>query len=68
MSCEARQYSDQMHCKRCDLTWDMNDYDPPECLTPKEIGQRTIATLYRELEHEPRNLPPFTPTRCTGYR
>lgn len=29
--CEARQYSDQMHCGRCGLQWDMNDDDPPEC-------------------------------------
>jgi hypothetical protein len=29
--CEARQYSDQMLCKRCDLGWDMNDPHPPSC-------------------------------------
>lgn len=29
--CEARQYSDQMHCGHCGLQWDMNDLDPPEC-------------------------------------
>lgn len=25
------QYSDQMHCKDCDQTWDMNDPFPPPC-------------------------------------
>jgi hypothetical protein len=29
--CAARQYSDQMHCQVCRLTWDMNDPDPPAC-------------------------------------
>jgi hypothetical protein len=29
--CEARQYSDRMHCCRCGLTWDVNDFDPPLC-------------------------------------
>jgi hypothetical protein len=34
--CTARQYSDQMHCVECGLTWDTNDMDPPACL-----GRRT---------------------------
>ena len=29
--CQARQYSDQMMCGACGLTWDMNDPDPPIC-------------------------------------
>lgn len=29
--CQAQQYSDQMQCGRCGLTWDMNDPDPPKC-------------------------------------
>lgn len=29
--CEARQHSDQMLCKRCDIGWDMNDPHPPTC-------------------------------------
>ena len=29
--CEARQYSDQMQCSRCGLTYDVNDPDPPDC-------------------------------------
>lgn len=31
VGCEARQYSDQMVCARCDLAWDVNDMDPPPC-------------------------------------
>lgn len=29
--CEAVQYSDQMHCARCGIQYDVNDQDPPEC-------------------------------------
>jgi len=32
MSCQARQYSDQMHCAKCGLTWDVNDPDAPACV------------------------------------
>lgn len=31
MKCEARQYSDQMRCDRCQAVWDINDPYPP-CL------------------------------------
>lgn len=31
MTCQARQYSDQMCCGRCGLSWDVNDTDPPKC-------------------------------------
>ena len=36
--CAAKQYSDQMVCKKCGLTWDMNDYDPPKCKPDKKMG------------------------------
>ena len=39
MACKAYQVSDQKRCERCDLTWDMNDVDPPACLTLREVGQ-----------------------------
>lgn len=29
--CAAKQYSDQMACKRCDIAWDVNDPHPPTC-------------------------------------
>lgn len=37
--CEARQVSDQMHCERCGLTWDVNDRDEPGC------NERVIARI-----------------------
>ena len=30
-NCHARQYSDQMQCGKCGLTWDVNDPEPPKC-------------------------------------
>ena len=44
MTCEARQYSDQMICGRCCLAWDVNDIDPPECRT-KEWYEKQRAKL-----------------------
>ena len=26
-----RQYSDQMTCRKCGKTWDVDDPEPPEC-------------------------------------
>lgn len=37
MTCKAIQYSDQMVCKPCQLAWDVNDPEPPRCLT---VGDR----------------------------
>lgn len=31
MTCQARQYSDQMQCGACGLQWDINDPEPPAC-------------------------------------
>ncbi len=35
MTCDALRYSDEMHCYTCDLRWDVNDPEPPECNRPK---------------------------------
>ncbi len=37
MTCKAKQYSDQMVCEVCDLTWDMNDPKPPVCGKEPEL-------------------------------
>ena len=50
-SCEARQVSDQMRCERCDLLWDINDIDPPECLTGQELFERVKTKLHEVNEH-----------------
>jgi hypothetical protein len=48
-TCQARQYSDQMICGRCALEWDINDPDPPACLTRIEYGSKIIKELRHEL-------------------
>ncbi len=36
--CQAKIYGgDQMHCQRCDLTWDINDPYPPLCKSLEEL-------------------------------
>ena len=45
--CEAYQVSDQMRCERCNLLWDINDEDKPDCLTGHELFQRAKETLHR---------------------
>lgn len=32
-NCKASQHSDQMICSACGLVWDINDPEPPECIT-----------------------------------
>lgn len=57
MTCEARQYSDQMQCGRCGLAWDVNDPEPPRCRTAadqrteanKRHGHRVIQALIEKL-------------------
>lgn len=42
MNCKVIQHSDQMVCKSCGLTWDINDPSPPSC------GLRSTAVeLYK---------------------
>ena len=43
--CKARRYSDQMICGRCGLTWDVNDPEPPKCLSREEFGQKKCSEL-----------------------
>lgn len=45
--CEALQYSDSVHCKRCNLTWDINNPEPPNCMTGKELFDRQRKELKR---------------------
>lgn len=50
MICKARQHSDQMICGRCRLTWDVNDLDPPKCLTAKNYANLQIKEIKKILE------------------
>lgn len=39
--CDAKQFSDQMLCMRCDQAWDVNDPCPPAC---KAVCHKPKAT------------------------
>lgn len=66
MTCQARQYSDEMHCPRCRLRWDTNDPEPPVCgMTVAtrsadeslERSNRYIRTLRKSPPLAPERLP-----------
>lgn len=50
--CEAIQQSDQKCCPRCQLVWDMNDPEPPECLTDEQINQQVAREAVRSIRRE----------------
>lgn len=53
MEHKARQYGDQMQCHVCGKAWDVNDPEPPECITESEQrkarGREQAAKLRRQL-------------------
>lgn len=49
MLCAARQYSDQMYCGECGLTWDMNDPEPPECNPTRRRAERARDMAMAEI-------------------
>lgn len=51
VACKARQVSDQMYCQ-CGRCWDVNDPDPPECLsqtTPPPLTGNGCLKQLREM-------------------
>ncbi|AII30167.1 hypothetical protein [Pseudoalteromonas phage B8b] len=60
-ACNARQYSDIMRCESCNLTWDVNDPEPPKCLTGREKFLRL-----RDKLHEQTNESGSSCTTCSG--
>jgi len=62
--CKARQYSDQMHCAECGLSWDVNDPDEPACRPeaiepkrekpPSDMGER-LRTLASKIKYGTRH-------------
>ena len=38
MSCQAQQMSDSMVCSVCEISWDVNDPDPPTCLANELVS------------------------------
>ena len=53
--CGARRYNDQWLCDACALQWDVNDPNPPACLTTHD---RHVAAM-RELFADEPPAPPI---------
>lgn len=55
MGHKTRQYSDQLHCHVCGKQWDVNDPEPPECITENERKKarslQQVEKLRRQLRH-----------------
>jgi len=47
-NCRARQFSDSMSCVRCELSWDMNDPQPPKCKYPPHNKIKSPAPITLE--------------------
>jgi hypothetical protein len=65
LPCDARQFSDQMICETCDLTWDTNDSNPPSCKRPADHGELAGTCDCAALMAG--NGPPHAPS-CPSYR
>lgn len=51
-NCKARQYSDQMLCDACGLAWDVNDPEPPRCLSEKQQRAKRSAKWIARLREK----------------
>lgn len=59
--CQAKQYSDQMYCSVCQLTWDTNDSEPPNCLLPPKIKNNPRYVI------EPKPSKPLNEIALIGF-
>lgn len=47
--CQARQYGDEMQCGRCKFLWDMDNKNPPRCLTAAEFRNDPLKPIINEM-------------------
>lgn len=59
--CEAKQYSDQMICGACGLSWDVNDQEPPDCKKTGGKGRSSGAPPDTQPPQRSRGLPAELP-------
>jgi len=51
MICEAQQTrTGDMQCSRCGYYWDMDDKDPPECLTDAQLDLAKLAEIKKGMD------------------
>ena len=49
---KVRQYSDQLYCYHCGCTWDVNDIEPPKCVSGHDSFLKMREELKRVNEYE----------------
>lgn len=54
MNCHKRRQGDQIVCRRCGHQWDVQDKDPPKCLTSREIGNKALAQIRQTIKNPPK--------------
>lgn len=47
--CKAKRYNDTVECGRCGLQWDINDPEPPKCLTDREYGLLRVKEIKQDM-------------------
>lgn len=52
-ACKARQFSDQMCCSKCNLSWDKNDPEPPTCNVQVSVPITVNTETPRRVKPEP---------------
>lgn len=65
--CKARQYSDQMSCADCSVTWDVNDPEPPMC-GRKVSGNTALLAIKERMRETPTVSPLLMPLRPMSLR
>lgn len=55
--CNSMTVGQQIICERCNLTWDINDKKPPQCLSDFEINKRRGLKRLAMIREELREFP-----------
>lgn len=61
--CTAKQYQNTLRCEECNLTWDIDDPEPPKCLNGRDkfirmrekLHERTCTTTTTSAERKGRS-------------
>lgn len=54
----VRQYSDQLFCSVCKRSWDVNDIDPPECVSGHDLFLSMRERLKTVNEYDRNRIKP----------
>ncbi len=66
--CKAIVHGDQMTCSYCRFVWDLNDPDPPKCISDGHCSNCESKLLPEELEFLKENSEVWPPVCAPCYR